>query len=172
MFSVSWLASPEAGPVWSWASTIVDALVAIGAFGDSIALLIPPNWLPPAIQSPEVLHKIGRRATICLVLGLVMAVPINKMKDVVAEQETLAHSATLAKLECTQSQLSRRHFTKEQRAALVANLKPFSGMAANVWIFSGGRPEKIAFAVDLSSVLRDAGWQTHGVSTRMIPKPM
>jgi hypothetical protein len=45
-------------------------------------------------------------------------------------------------------------------------------MAANVWVSSGGRQEKIEFAVPLDAALRDAHWKTNGVTTRLMSVPI
>jgi hypothetical protein len=77
----------------------------------------------------------------------------------------------IGSVECVQTQISRRHFTPEQRSRLVSKLALAPNTVANVWVFSGGRVEKTEFSVTLVDVFREAKWKTNGVTTRMTPVP-
>jgi hypothetical protein len=90
----------------------------------------------------------------------------NKLTTVDAEEKHL---------ECLQSEMTRRHFSPEQRARLVSKLAAFPGTVVNTWMFVGGpgservlsfEEEKTFFALTLTDVFRAAKWKTNGVTER------
>jgi hypothetical protein len=140
--------------------------------GESYCHLIPDWWLPSKLKSVDARAKAGKWSTVILAVAIVLVVPIGIIKDVIGDSIVVGIGGKIERVSCRQSQTGHRHFTKEQRTSLVMDLRPFSGIVANVWIFSGGSPEKLRFAVDLYRTLKDAGWITNGVSTRMIGSSM
>jgi hypothetical protein len=115
---------------------------------------------------------------------------IRKIKSELDEQrQTItAQIAELAKLtgeekraECVLSQMTRRHFSPEQRARLVSKLAAFPGIVVNTWTFVAGpgservlsfEIEQTFFALELTDIFRAAKWKTNGgVTARQHPAP-
>ena len=76
------------------------------------------------------------------------------------------------RLQCFQSQQITRRLPPEQIANISRILSHFRGTVANTWVFSGGRSEKLAFAISLTTALRNSDWKTNGVTTRLTPLPL
>src|SRR5437868_2790150 len=104
--------SPAAGPFWTWFGVVVDVLVAVGTVGAALAQFMPTRWLPQPIRPKEVIDRIAWWATLCLVIGVMMAIPVNWMRHVIGEAEIAERTAPLVE----------RRLTPEQKRKLKASL--------------------------------------------------
>ena len=140
----SWFTSPAAGPFWTWFGVVVDVLVAVGTIGAALAQLMPANWLPRPIRPNEVLHRIGWWATLCLVVGVVLVIPVKWMKDVTEQAEIAERTAPLVE----------RRLTSEQRRTLKTSL---TGSGLSIVVTTGSTDAEVAtFADDFIGVFREA----------------
>jgi len=109
---------------------------------------------------------------IILFIGII-GIGLSLWQGYRSQERVTALQGKLATLQCVQTQMTTRHFSKSQQAHLVELLRPFKGTTINVWVFSGGRiVEKYQLAGSLISVFRAAGWMTPGITERRLPEVM
>lgn len=154
---------------WSTVEDISTLVVLIGVVGELVASFTT------LLRSHEFRERLERLSTVLVILGIAgelmsqhwlasyndQLVAMVEVEAATANEKAEQEHLARAKIE---EHLAPRAISTNQYDRLVSALRPFDGVAADVFIASGPTVDAAPLAASIRSALKDAGWRVRGAN--------